>query len=241
MALIKKWISLEVEDGSQMQAYVCYDSASIEHGSKAKGLMVFQEAFGVNDHIQRVCQRFAAAGYYCISPEFYHRTAAPGFTGDYNNFQALAPHFGALKDEQITLDLKATYNHLLQSEGVDNNQIASVGYCMGGRVSFLANTLFDLKAAISYYGGRIAPDLIEKAGNLHGPMLFYWGGLDKHIGTEQIAAVTGSLKAAQKQFTNIEFSYADHGFSCDARPAYNKMAAEQAWAQTFLFLEANMS
>ena len=236
MELRKQFIDLKVGDGSTMQAY----TVSPAGDGPFPALMVFQEAFGVNDHIQSVCDRFASEGYFCISPEFYHRTAAPGFTGAYSDFPALAPHFSALNDGNLSLDLEATFAYLQSSKLVVENRIACTGYCMGGRVSFLANTLFDLKCAVSYYGGRIVPDLIKKAGELHGPMLFFWGGLDKHIGADQINAVTAALKAANKDFTNVEISYADHGFSCDARPAYNKMAATQAWALTLAFLKLHV-
>ena len=236
MELIKQFIELKVADGSIMQAY----TVSPVGGGQFPALMVFQEAFGVNEHIQSVCNRFASEGYFCISPEFYHRTAAAGFTGDYADFPSLAPHFGALTDAGLSLDLEATYAYLQSSPRIMADRIACTGYCMGGRVSFLANTLFNLKCAVSYYGGRIVPDLIKKAGELHGPMLFYWGGLDKNIGADQINAVTAALKAANKNFTNVEISYADHGFSCDARPAYNKMAATQAWALTLAFLKLHI-
>ena len=97
-----------------------------------------------------------------------------------------------------------------------------------------------LRAAISFYGGSIAPALLPRAANLHAPMLFFWGGLDKHIPQEQIRSVIDAVKAAGKPYINVEISDADHGFFCDARPSYNPVAAKEAWSLVTEFLEAHV-
>jgi carboxymethylenebutenolidase len=107
---------------------------------------------------------------------------------------------------------------------------------MGGRVSYLANTGLPLKAAISFYGGGIAPALLPRAPQSHGPVLFFWGGLDSHIPAEQIAAAIGAMKQAKKTYVNVEFSDADHGFFCDVRQSYKETAAKQAWDLSLRFL-----
>ena len=66
--------------------------------------------------------------------------------------------------------------------------------------------------------------------------MFFWGGLDQHIGPDQVQAVNSSLREAKKPYINVEFSFADHGFFCDARPSYNAEAATEAWALTLAFL-----
>ena len=125
--------------------------------------------------------------------------------------------------------------------------MASTGYCVGGRVSFLANTLLPLSASVSYYGGGIAPSegspfpsLLEKAVDLHAPMLLFWGGKDGHLGPDVIQSVDTALRTAKKNYTQVVFSEADHGFFCDARASYNPEAARQAWALTLEFLATFM-
>jgi carboxymethylenebutenolidase len=83
--------------------------------------------------------------------------------------------------------------------------------------------------------------LLGRAGDLRAPQLFFWGGLDKHIGPEQRQAVTDAMRQAGKHFVNVEFSDADHGFFCDARPNYNPSAAQQAWALTKGFLNCHLT
>ena len=230
------WLTLQVGDGSSMRAY----EARPQSGKPRAGLMVFQEAFGVNAHIRDVTERLAREGYHALAPELYHRTA-PGFEGAYNNFEAVMPHVKALTNEGLEADVRAAYIWLNEYHVDPNEFIACVGFCMGGRVSFLANSVLPLKASISFYGGGIAPNpmtsgLLDRAGSLQAPQLFFWGGLDKHIGPEQRQAVLDAVSHAQKRFVNVEFSDADHGFFCDARPSYNAAAAQQAWALSQSFL-----
>lgn len=224
-------VTLQVADGTAMSAYV----AAPAQGAKAPGLIVFQEAFGVNAHIRDVAERFARQGYVSIAPELFHRTGA-GFEGDYANFPACMPHMQALTPDGMIADARAAFDWLQKSPRVLPNATACTGYCMGGRASFLANSALPLKAAISYYGGGIVPALLPRAADQHGPILFFWGALDTHIPKEHTRAIVDAMQEAGKTYVNVEFSDANHAFFCDARPAYKETAAKQAWALTLEFL-----
>ena len=228
--------TLAVADGSSMQAFV----ARPEEKGSFPGMLVFQEAFGVNAHIRDVTQRIAREGYVAIAPELFHRSAAPGLEVRYDDFPSAMPHMKALTEQGLSDDIRATYEWLRDSTHVVPDRIGSIGFCMGGRVSFLANATIELRAAISFYGGGIAPALLPHAENLHAPMLFFWGGLDKHIPQDQIRSAIDAVKAASKPFINVEISDADHGFFCDARPSYNPVAAKEAWSLVVSFLEAHV-
>jgi carboxymethylenebutenolidase len=224
-------VTLQVGDGTSMDAYAAMPAA----GGKLPGLLVFQEAFGVNAHIRDVTERFARQGFVAIAPELFHRTA-PGFDGGYDNFPAVMPHMQALTPEGLIGDARAAFDWLQKNPRVLPNSTASVGYCMGGRTSFLANSALPLKAAISYYGGGIAASLLPRAAQLHGPMLFFWGVLDKHIPPEQIRAVIDAMKEAKKTYVNVEFSDADHAFFRDVHASYREAAAKQSWDLSLRFL-----
>ena len=228
--------TLAVADGSSMQAFV----ARPEEKGSFPGMLVFQEAFGVNAHIRDVTQRIAREGYVAIAPELFHRSAAPGLEVRYDDFPSAMPHMKALTEQGLSDDVRATYEWLRDSTHVVPDRIGGIGFCMGGRVSFLANATIELRAAISFYGGGIAPALLPHAANLHAPMLFFWGGLDKHIPQDQIRSVIDAVKAAGKPYINVEISDADHGFFCDARPSYNPVAAKEAWSLVTSFLEAHV-
>ena len=225
-------ISIEVSDGTSMSAHL----AKPVGGGRRPGLLVLQEAFGVNAHIRDVAERFAREGFAALAPELFHRTA-PGFEGSYADFPSAMPHCKAMTPEGLAADLTAAHAWLSERGGVVAGNVSAVGFCLGGRAAFLANSVLPLKAAVSFYGAGIAPALLDRAPKLSGPILLVWGGLDKHIPPERIAEVTGALRGAGKAFVNAEFSDADHGFFCDARPSYHAASAAQAWALTLEFLK----
>jgi carboxymethylenebutenolidase len=229
MSVQSEWVDLKVEDGTEMRAWV----SRPKEQSPTRGLLVFQEAFGVNPHIRDVAARFAEAGFLAISPELFHRTA-PGFEGSYTDFPGVMPHLQAISEEGLDADVRAAFGWL-ERAGLAGN-VAAVGYCLGGRVAFVANSAVPLKAAASYYGGRIPP-LLGRAARLSGPMLFFWGGLDHHVPETERQAVAKSVGGASKPFVDVTFSDADHGFFNDARSSYHPAAAAQAWTLTHAFFD----
>lgn len=234
MSINSKYINLEVADGSTMLAY----TASPENiTAETPAIIVLQEAFGVNGHIRKVAERFAAEGYLAIAPELFHRTAPEKTEISYTDFPSAMPHMEALTVDALTADVQAAYQWLTQ-QPVSKENIFSVGYCLGGRVSFLANTVLPLKAAVSYYGGGL-DQLAAQAPNLHGRHLFFWGGKDQHIKPENVNTIIQAVEDAGKDYVNVKFSYADHGFNCDERASYNETASKEAWALTLAFLKNN--
>ena len=224
-------LALSVGDGTIMQAYSALPAAS--NGS-VPGLILLQEAFGVNHHIRSVADRLAQTGYAVVAPELFHRTAAPGLEVSYNDFPSAMPHFQAITNEGLTADLQAAYAWLTSQPGVVADKIGSIGFCLGGRASFLANAVLPLVAGVSYYGGGLH-QLKNYASDLHAPHLFFWGGRDEHIPKENAAEIIEAVDAAKKPYVNIVISDADHGFHCDERPNYNPAAAHEAWAFTLAF------
>jgi carboxymethylenebutenolidase len=198
--------------------------------------MVFQEAFGVNAHIRDVTDRFARQGYAAIAPEVYHRTAAAGAEIPYSDFLSARPHMQALTPEGMQADIRATHGFLASQT---KDSIAAVGYCLGGGLAYLASTTVPLKAAISYYGGRIA-EYIDRASQVSSPILFFWGGRDSHISPEIRQTIERGMQASKYPSIQTTFSDAEHAFFCDARASYNPKAAKISWEWTLTFLDQNL-
>ena len=218
-------VSLHVSDGTSMHAHVARPPSG---ATNTPGILVFQEAFGVNDHIRDITRRFAGLGFTAIAPELYHRTG-DGFTAAYGDMATIRPASDALTLDTLKADGRAAYDWLLKEAKCDPNKIAAIGFCQGGRTTYVTNSHLPLAAAISFYGGRINQTL-ELVEAQHAPIVMFWGGQDKNILPEHQRAVADAFNAAGKPNTQIVFSYADHGFFCDARPSYNADAARQAWA-----------
>jgi carboxymethylenebutenolidase len=232
-----KYRDVPVEDGTTMRLYVARPPRPGRH----PGLMVLQEAFGVNSHIRDVTQRFAREGFLAVAPELFHRTA-PGFESGYDDFSVVRPHMDALTVEGMSVDLRAAHGWLVSEGDVEAERIAAVGYCMGGRAAFLANLVLPLAASVCYYGGSIAKTgLLDRVAEAHGQQLMCWGGRDKGIPPEQHRAIADALRAAGKSFAAVEFSDADHGFFCDQRAQYHPQAAAESWELTKAFLSHHVS
>ncbi len=227
-----EYVELSVADGSTMRAWLAHPPAN----QMRAGLMLFQEAFGVNSHIRSVADRLAREGYLAIAPEIYHRFA-PGFEGDYKDAATAMTYARLLAPEELEQDIRATHA-VLQQQAVD--KIVSVGYCMGGRVSFLANVTVPVKAAVSYYGGGLQ-NILDRAPQASAPMLFFWGEQDQHITGEIRQQVAQGMTQSPHPSVQVTFSDAGHGFFCDQRGSYNPGAAQLSWELMLAFFRQHLA
>jgi carboxymethylenebutenolidase len=223
--------TIEVNDASEMELYV----AIPEGNGPFPAIILIQEAFGVTAHIRNQVEKFCNEGYAVVSPDIFHRTIKR-IEAPYTDFSIVTPHYQAITFENLKADLTACYNFIQNQSNISKEKIGCIGYCLGGRVAYIANSILPLSAAISYYGGGIEL-LTDKAESLHGTHLFIWGGLDTGITTEKIDTVINAVKNAGKEYINIVFSYAQHAFNNDERPNFNQNASNEAWALTKAFFE----
>ncbi len=233
-------ITVPVSDGSTLPAYI----ARPKGDGPFPGIIVYQEAFGVNHHIREMTDRFARAGYVAIAPALFHRTD-PSFESGYDDFSLVMPHYGAVSHATLTADATAAFGWLTSPDGGGVAEVVSVGYCLGGQASFLTGIVLPVKAAVSYYGGGIAPNpergapgLLSRVSEMQAPILLVWGAKDAHLGPDVTRSVDEALTEAGKMYSTITFGNADHGFSCDERASYEPLASKQAWALTLAFFES---
>jgi carboxymethylenebutenolidase len=206
-------------------------------------VVVVQEAFGVNPHIEDVTRRFADAGFHAVAPHLFHRTGDPALS--YDDVSLVAPHLMALTDAGILADVRLTLDHL-HSAGFDDRQIGIVGFCMGGRVSFLVAGSEDLGAAVGFYGGGIVTGRSEAMGSLLGliptmstPWLGLFGDADAGIPVEEVERLRAELTTQAPVETGIvRYADAEHGFHCDARPSYS---AVDGWRRTLAWLDGHLA
>src|SRR5699024_5311770 len=177
--------------------------AEIDH---PPGVLLYIEAFGVNAHMQQVARRFAESGYAAIVPDIYH-----GKVIDYEDMEGAMAAIRTLDDGAV-MQVSRHALEALSGHGIAGKP-AVTGYCMGGRLAFLAGIDLGehLSAAVSYYGGGIAPGTdkdklgraapITRAAELAVPLQLHYGGKDRSIGTEERARVASALAAAGKRYT----------------------------------------
>ncbi len=205
-------------------------------GESRRAVVVVQEAFGVNEHIEDVTRRLAAAGYHAVAPHLFHRSG--GGTISYDRYDLVAPHLAAMSDEGLLVDLDATLEHV-SGAGFAPERTGLVGFCMGGRVSFLAAVERPLGAAVGFYGGgilkgrseRLRP-LGERAGELETPWLGLFGDEDPSIPVEEVEELRRLLAGAPVESEIVRYPGAGHGFHCDRRDSYHEPSARDAWERT---------
>jgi carboxymethylenebutenolidase len=214
-------------------------------GDDTGAVIVIQEAFGVNEHIEDVARRFAEAGYHAVAPHLFHR--AGGGTAPYGDFSKVMPLYEHLDDAGILVDLDATLDHLHEA-GWRDEQIGIVGFCFGGRVAFLAALRRTLGAAVGFYGGGIVtqrfpqfPALVGEAAKLQTPWLGLFGDEDGSIPVEDVEQLRVALQDAPVDTEIVRYDDAGHGFHCDVRDAYHEAAAKDAWARTLEWLDRHLA
>jgi carboxymethylenebutenolidase len=214
-------------------------------GEVRGAVVVVQEAFGVNDHIKDVTRRFAAAGYHAVAPAIFHR--AGGGTASYDDFATVLPLYEGLTDDGILMDIDAALEHL-HGAGFDDAQIGIVGFCFGGRVTFLAAVERSLGAAVGFYGGGIVnarfpqfPALVDRTPALKTPWLGLFGDKDTGIPIEDVETLRAALADAPVDGEIVRYADAEHGFHCDVRPAYNPAAAADGWDRTLAWFDIHLA
>jgi carboxymethylenebutenolidase len=116
-------------------------------GPPKGGLVVVQEAFGVNDHIEDVCRRLAVEGWLAVAPHFFHRSGDPKL--GYDDISLAMPHMQALQYDTVLEDLDAGLNELAAA-GIPPERTGVVGFCMGGTVALIATANRDVGAGVTF-------------------------------------------------------------------------------------------
>ena len=196
------------------------------------GVLVLQEAFGVNEHIEDICRRLADAGWLAVAPHLFHRTGDPKL--GYDDLSQVMPHMSALNADDIGEDIGAAFDRL-QQEGVALSETGVVGFCMGGTLTLWTATQRDVGAAVTFYGGGVTkgrfglPPLVELAPSLRAPWLGLYGDRDTGIPVEEVEELRAAAAASGQPTELIRYPDAEHGFNCDIRSSYHAASAVDAW------------
>lgn len=220
----------------EIDAYLATPIETNSTESQRAGIIVIQEIFGVNSHIQQVTERIAREGYVAIAPAIFQRTA-PGFAIGYSDEETKQGriHKDQTKASELLSDVSATIAYLKTLPLMQNAPIGTIGFCFGAHVAYLAATLPDVKVTASLYGAGIATmtpgggePTIARTPEIKGTLYAFFGTEDPLIPVEQIDRVEAALQAAHVNHRVFRYR-ATHGFFCDQRDSYNLVAATDAW------------
>jgi carboxymethylenebutenolidase len=221
-------------DGKTFDGYL-----SLPPKGTGPGLILIQEIWGVNEHIRAVADQYAMDGYVVLAPDVFWRQK-PGVDLQYTeaDTQFAYQYMNNLDGPNAVKDLQATAQ-ALRARAEVNGKIASLGFCMGGRLSYALAATGAVDAAVCYYGGGIQNNL-DVAASIQVPILFHYGELDDHIPASAVSAVQQAFAGR----SNAEFHVypgVGHGFNCWSRPLYNQRAAALARGRSLQWLAVSLT
>ncbi len=219
-----EFTTIMARDGHEFQAYLAAPT-----GKPRGAIVVLQEIFGVNSHIQSVTDGFAAEGYTAIAPSLFDRIRR-GIQLGYGpeDRQEAIGYMQQLKTDDTLKDVGAA-SAVVKNSG----RVGVVGYCWGGRLAYLAACDLPVACAVVYYG-KVADQLGKKPKHA---VMYHFGTLDKSIP----ASDTDKIKAAHPEGVLYLYEGADHGFNCDQRSSYNPEAAALARQRTLGFFARHVA
>jgi carboxymethylenebutenolidase len=227
-------VTLTSADGTRVAAY----SARAERPG-GPGIVVLPDVRGLHPFFEELALRFAEAGVHATAIDYFARTADTPHRGEGFDYQA---HVAQTRPETLYADVAAAAAHLGTAEGGGAERLYTVGFCFGGRLSFLQATAgLGLAGVIGFYGWPVGPHRTglpapaDLAGRFECPVLSLWGGADQGIGPEVVATFGEALAAAGIEHRSVVYPDAPHSFF-DRRATEFASASEDAWRQMLEFM-----
>jgi carboxymethylenebutenolidase len=209
------------------------------------GVLVFQEAFGVDDYVQSETRRLAEHGYAAIAPDLFD-----GQTYSYDDRDSIFPRLSVLTDNGMLERVNPAVHFLDAQPKVKKSPYGTVGFCMGGRLSVVVAAELGEKigVAVSFYGGGMAPDeqraftpVLDRLPKITAELLLIYGGEDASIAPREHGRIAEALSAHKKKYTLTVYPHAGHAFASSGRPAnYDAQIAADAWARTLHLFERTL-
>jgi carboxymethylenebutenolidase len=232
------WVNIAV-GSAEMEAYVARPTGDGAYPA----IIVAQEIWGINSYIQSIANRLAANGYVSVAPALFHREG-PGTLGLFEETDLAFERLGRLRDDQILADLRATADYLVSEAHVAGDRIGIIGFCVGGRIAYLAAAqLTEVNCAVDFYGGRCfvpfgdGPSPFDQTPDIHAPLLGLFGEDDQNPTHDEVEQMAAALDANGKVFEFHSYPGAGHAFNCEERPTYRREAAMHAWGKALEWFE----
>jgi carboxymethylenebutenolidase len=222
-------IDIQANDGNSFKGYL-----ALPPTGTGPGLVLIQEIFGVNSHIRAVADQYALDGYVVLAPDVFWRVEREVDIGYSQADMQKGIELKQKMDFALAIqDLTSTVN-TLRALPECSGKVASLGYCMGGLLSYLCAANAGVDAAVCYYPGGIETQL-DQAEKIKYPILFHFAEKDHFISKAAVAAVKNAF-AGRKNVAIEVYPEVDHGFNCWERPAYHQKTAALAHGLSLSFL-----
>ena len=225
---------LESDDGARFAAFAAFP----ESPGDACAVVILPDVRGLFAFYEELALRFAERGYAAIAFDYFGRTAGVGKRGEDFEFM---PHVQETTAEGIQLDVGAASSFLRSPSGGESADVATVGFCFGGRHSWLSSGGgHGLKAAVGFYGNpgerNGQPGPTSLVASFEAPILALMAGDDASITADMVAAYDAALTRAAVPHEVVTYPGAPHSFF-DRRYEEFASASADAWERTLRFIE----
>ncbi|MEY2471286.1 MAG: carboxymethylenebutenolidase [Actinomycetota bacterium] len=231
-AMRAETITIEGHGGDTIEAYFARPVDVADHS--VGSVVVLHHMPGYDRATKEIARTFAAYGYAALMPNLFHRYAPGAKPGD---AAAAARDAGGVPDDQLLGDALGALE-FLRSQPESNGKVGVIGYCSGGRQSWLVACSLDVDAAVDCYGGRADVSL---APNLRCPLLGLFGNEDRSPSPDDVDAMETALNEHGKTFEYHRYDDAGHAFFSVDRPSYRLEAAKDGWKQIWAFFGRELS
>jgi carboxymethylenebutenolidase len=205
-------------------------------GTPKAAILVIQEIFGVNEGIRRKCDHWAGLGYLALAPDLFWRLQ-PGVELDpdvESEFKEALNLMGRFDQDQGIRDIEATIR-AARSRLPEGGKIGAVGYCLGGRLAFMAAARTDLDASVGYYAVGVEGLLGEKHA-IAKPLMLHIAGDDHFVTPDKQKQMHEGLDDHPK-VTLHDYPGEDHGFAAEMGKRRSEDAARLADRRTEAFFD----
>jgi carboxymethylenebutenolidase len=207
---------------------------AVPESGAGPGVIVFQEWWGLVDHIKDVCDRLAASGFTALAPDMYHGDC----TTDPDEAGRLMM---ALDVPKAAADAAGAIAYLQAHAACSGDRVGVMGFCLGGQLALYSacENSATTGACVNYYG--VHPNIRPDVAALDCPVLGLFAERDGFVTGDVVESLAASLRDADKSFDFKTYPDVDHAFFNDTRPdVYAAAAADDAWLRTIDFLRANI-
>lgn len=205
------------------------------------GMIVLPDVRGLHPYFEELTLRFAEHGVDAVAIDYFGRTAGAEQRTDAFEYM---PHVTQTTWAGLGADIRAAAAYLRSPAGGAVRSVFTIGFCMGGRLSFLAATLgLDLDGVVGFYGWPVGPSRndtpapADVAGSMAAPVLAIFGGGDQGIPPSAISEFEGALQAAGAEHRVVTYPDAPHSFF-DRKSDEFADASQAAWEETLAFIRA---
>jgi carboxymethylenebutenolidase len=228
-------LTLTAADGVSVAAYAA--RAAHEGGP---GMVILPDVRGLHPFFEELALRFAEAGVHAIAIDYFSRTAGTGRRPDGFEYRE---HVNQTRYSSLNMDIAAAADYLRSSEGGSAERVYTVGFCFGGRLSYLqAADGPDVDGVVGFYGwpvgeNRDLPAPAALAGRFQAPVLALWGGADPGITSDVVEQFVSALRSAGVEHESIVYPGAPHSFF-DRHQTEFAGASDDAWRRMLSFVGA---